>query len=239
MIQSGHLAHCSSPASPCVCEGKLYTTTGILALIAGLVQWIVGYKFSMMALSDSMHAISDSFADFVGVYIAKKVLDKPHRAKKIRGLGDKVISVLLTFGAIFIANEAYSRWASDTYVVWLPAVLIAVLFGLAIDLLRLRMLTQAEKRAPNSTISGLISHAKSDTWHSGIISIILLVELSGKFVGIESELYEFLVRLIDYLASLGLAGYMMFILSPRIWRGQGCGHDHFHHNLGQNCNHNH
>jgi Co/Zn/Cd efflux system component len=236
---------CPAPAKPCICEAQLYATTGTLALIAGLVQWSVGYRYSMAALSDSLHALADALADFVGMGIASKAYGNPLHDKQLRTTGNKIISILLALGAVIIVEEAYSRWHGDAYTVWLPAVVLVGLFGLGIDLLRFHMLTKAREHSRNDTVSGLIEHAKSDAWHSGIISVIALLAISGGSLGLEGGLYAFLVRLMDYLASLGLAGYMMFVLTPRIWRGEGCGHNHskedteLHHVHGKNCHHKH
>ncbi len=223
MLKHGRDSNCLAPAKPCVCEAQLYATIGTLALIAGIAQLIVGYRFSMAALSDSLHALSDALADFVGMGIAHNVKQKPYREKKLRALGNKVIAILLALGAIIIAHEAYDRWSGDSYMVWLPAVIAVGLFGLGIDLLRLSMLTKARKHSENETMLGLIEHAKSDAWHSGIISIIALLAMGGMLLNLEGGLYTFLVHLTDYLASLGLAGYMLFILTPKVWHGH---HDH-------------
>ena len=72
ILRHGRSLKCPAPAGSCICEEELYTTTGVLALIAGLIQWVVGYKYSMAALSDSLHALTDAFADFLAVVIVKK-----------------------------------------------------------------------------------------------------------------------------------------------------------------------
>lgn len=219
---SGSLRDCSAPASHCTCEAKLYATTGTLALIAGLIQWVVGYHYSMAALSDALHALADAAADFLGMFIAQKVRADRSKTNELRTIGNKLIASLLVFGALVIGFEAADRWSGDSYVVWLPAVALVGLFGLAIDLIRFRMLSKAREHSNNSNLEGLIEHARSDAWHSGIISVVALLAMLGSLIGIESGLYAFMVRLTDYLASLGLAGYMMCILAPRIWKGKGC-----------------
>ncbi len=223
MLKHGRDSNCSAPAKPCICEAQLYAITGTLALIAGFVQLSVGYRYSMAILSDSLHALSDALADFVGMGIAHNLKGRPYREKKLRAIGNKVIASILALGAIVIAYEAYDRWSSDSYVVWLPAVIAVGLFGLGIDLLRLSMLTKARKHSENETLLGLIEHAKYDAWHSGIISVIALLAMGGVLFNLEEGLYTFLVHLTDYLASLVLAGYMLFIATPNVWHGH---HDH-------------
>ncbi len=242
MLKYGRVRNCPAPAQPCICEARLCAATGALALIAGLVQLSVGYRYSMAVLSDSLHAFSDALADFVGMGIAHHVRNKPYREKKLRSVGDKVIAILLAVGAIVIGLEAHDRWSSDSYLVWLPAAIAVALFGLGIDQLRLRMLTQARKHSGNENLRSLIEHAKYDRRHSGIISVILLLTMAVELLNLEEGLYTFLVHLVDYLASLGLAMFMLFVATPNVWRGQGCVHDvkinpstkHSDH-----CNHNH
>jgi len=235
-FKTGSLNDCPAPKSLCTCESKLYATTGTLALIAGLTQWVVGYRCSMAALSDALHALSDAGADFVGMFIAKKVSGNQSKIKEWRAIGNKWIASLLVLGAVVIVYEAHDRWSGGSYLVWLPAVVLVGLFGLAIDLIRLRMLSKAREHSNNSNLGGLVGHAQSDAWHSGIISAIALLAILGTLLNMESGLYDFFVRLTDYLASLGLAGYMMCILAPNIWAGKGCGHKHAHKH-GAGCKH--
>lgn len=237
---NGSLKDCPAPSEACTCEGKLYATTGTLALVAGLAQLVVGYQYSMAALSDALHALSDASADFLGMFIAKKVLANPEKTKELRETGNKWISGLLIAGALIIGFKAHDRWTSGNYLVWLPAVIAVGLLGLAIDLIRFRMLSKARTHSNNSNLEGLIEHAKSDAWHSGIISTVAILAVLGSSLEIESHMYDFLVRLTDYLTSLGLAGYMMGILAPRIWRGQGCGHKQVPgHKHSEKCDHHH
>lgn len=235
-LKNGQLSDCPAPQGVCNCESSLYKTTGVLALTAGLAQWAVGYHYSMAVLSDALHAMADASADFVGMFIAKKVVNNPPKAKELRSIGNKIIALLLVLGALTIGIEAYGRWQGGDYVVWLPAVVLVGLFGLVIDLARFRMLSKARGHISNSNLSGLMEHARSDAWHSGIISAIALLAILGSFLSIENGLYAFFVRLVDYLASLGLAGYMACILTPRVWKGVGCGYAHTH---GSKCAHKH
>lgn len=249
LFSTGKLNSCLSPMGPCTCRRKLLASTGTMALFAGLTQWVVGYNFSMAALSESLHAFADSSADFFGIAIEKKIHDSPqHEEEDVREGADKVIASLLVLGAILIGIEAYDRWSSGNYPVWLLAVVLVGLFGISIDLLRIRMFSKAREHSDNSNLQGLIGHARSDAQHKGIVTTIAILAMCGVFLGIESGLYNFFVRLSDYLASLGLAGFMMFILAPRIWRGQGCGHDlskkssahtPHEHSHGPGCNHSH
>lgn len=236
IITEGRHSSCHAPIEPCTCRRKLLATTGSLALLAGLTQWGVGYSYSMAALSEALHAAADSIADFFGIEIERRVINDPHKEAFIRASGDKIIASLLVLGAFVIINEAHERWVSGFYPVWLLAILLVSIFGISIDLLRIRMFRKARKHSDNTNLQGLIVHALSDAQHKGIITVVVLIAMSGTFLGIERGLYEFLVRLSDYLASLGLALYMMFILSPRIWQGKGCGHVH-HHKHGAGCNH--
>lgn len=241
-LANGSLRDCPAPKGACTCESKLYATTGNLALIAGFAQWIVGYRYSMAALSDALHALADAAADFLGMFIAQKVFLNQSKTKELRAIGNKLIAGLLVVGALIIGFEAYDRWRGDSYLVWLPAVVLVGLFGLAIDLIRFRMLSKARKHSNNGNLMGLIEHARSDAWHSGIIATIALLGIAGAGLGIESGLYTFMVHLADYIASLGLAGYMMFILAPRIWKGQGCcgqNETHNNHEHGPECKHHH
>lgn len=243
ILVTGHTSACPSPDQPCTCEATLYITTGTLAFVAGLMQWFVGFRYSMAAVSDALHALSDSFADFLGVGIAKASKRRPLRAEQLRTIGNRLIALLLAAGAIIIAYEAYARWTHDTYLVWLPAVLGIGIFGLGIDVLRFRMLSQAGKRTGNTSTRALMEHAKSDAWHSAIICVIAILGIGGSFFHTDTDAYQYMVHAVDYAASLGLAGYMLAVLAPRIWRGQSCGHKHepakHTHSHDECCGHHH
>ena len=139
-----------------------------------------------------------------------------------------------------IIYEAYNRWHNGEYVVWLPAVFCVGLLGFAVDLLRFKMLTNAYKHSANDTVFGLKEHAKSDALHSAVISAVALVAMGVSHLHIDADLYQYFVRLADYLVSLALAMYMLLRLTPRVWRGQGCSHKHRHnsahtHQPGEKC----
>ncbi len=70
LIRNGHSSDCPAPKMRCICEKHLYAITGALALIAGITQTLAGMRFSMAVLSDSLHALADAGADFVGVFVS-------------------------------------------------------------------------------------------------------------------------------------------------------------------------
>lgn len=228
LIFHGRSKDCPAPEERCSCEKHLYAITGALALIAGVAQLLVGLRFSMAVLSDSLHALADAGADFVGVLVAHKVGRSPHQEDEIRARGNKFVAGMLAIGAAIISNEAYGRWGEGGNEVFLPAVIGIGLFGLVVDLLRLRMLSQAYKHSGKATLPALIVHASSDAKHSGIISIAAIVAFIGepllKYFELDQWIvnYQKSVGYADCLASLILAGYMAFILTPQIWRGQLC-----------------
>lgn len=223
LILKGNSLSCPAPEKRCICEKHLYLITGILALIGGGAELLVGIRFSMAVLSDSLHALADAGADFVGVVVVHKVGRSPHQEDGIREKGNKFVAGLLFVGATIISNEAYGRWGAGN-TVWLPAVIAVGIFGLTIDFLRFRMLSQAYKHREGSTVLALIEHARSDAWHSGIISAMAIIAFLGEFFLSQGRQgwYQRIVGYADCLASFILAGYMVLILTPRIWSGQLC-----------------
>lgn len=229
IIKTGHRSKCPAPSAPCICEAELYLLVGVLGLTAGLTQWAVGYIASMAVLSDSLHAFSDAAADLWGVVIVLMVRGaKNHSTKEkhLNKLGNQVIALVLVVGAVFVGQQAITRWGTGNYPVLPIAIIVVGLFGAAIDFLRWRTLARAKLRNDESErLPALIAHAKSDAIHSIIAAGIGAVALAGALLPVTKETYLGGIKLIDFIASLGLTVYM-FYLSQKIWKGEGCGHNH-------------
>ncbi|GMQ95178.1 MAG: hypothetical protein BMS9Abin13_290 [Patescibacteria group bacterium] len=231
MILTGHVRSCPIPASPCNCESSQYMLTGILAIFTGLTQAGIGYNASMAVLSDSLHAIADGLADFWGVVIARRVRRNPAKETLLRKRGSRVIAALLFLGAIWILWETGERWLLGSHFVSPLAVAgVGMLAGI-INGLRWRILHCAQSSAPNETRAALIAHAKSDTFHSAVVSIVGFMFLAAEFASVESVDitvwgYHAVVtpQDIDLFLSSILALYMIY-LSRKIWKGE----EHCHH----------
>ncbi|MBI3634106.1 MAG: hypothetical protein HY228_00630 [Candidatus Yonathbacteria bacterium] len=130
----------------------------------------------------------------------------PHQEEKIRATRNKIIAIFLFVGSLFISEEAYERLGSGN-TVWLPVTMGIGLFGLGVDLLRLRMLLSAYKHSSVSILQALIEHARSDAWHSGIISRVAGMALLGELFLTPSQrsAYQEMVGYGDCLASILLA----------------------------------
>lgn len=244
IARNGYQEGCPAPEARCSCETSLYAIVGILAFLGGFVQWGIGYYRSMAVLSDSLHALADAGADFWGMYIARKVYMSNQQARhsskekilahareiELRRIGNKIIAVLLAIGALVVGYEAIERWSEGAYLVSPPVIILAGTFGLAIDLVRWRILSKARIHSSNENLFALISHTKSDAFHSAIIAGIGIVATAGALLPVDQGLYQRGVKLVDFTASLALAGYMLFYLSWKIWHGQSCGskHEHVH-----------
>lgn len=227
LFQTGHVATCPAlqKEGTCECESTLYAATGLLALLAGIIQWWVGYYASMTLASDALHALADAGADFLGMWIAIIVIRRPVRGAQLRDLGNKIIAATLAIGAAWIIHEAWGRWTVGAYKVYLPAVVVVGLMGLVVDLLRFSMLAKAHAITKRSTTAGLVEHARSDAVHSAIVAFVGAAALTGTLVG-ENAAYAYAIRLGDFLCSVVLAGYMVAVLTPRIWHGETHNHDH-------------
>lgn len=229
IIRTGHRRECPAPSTPCTCEAALYLLVGTLGLIAGLTQWVVGYLASMAVLSDSLHAFSDTAADFWGaaiVIMVRSAKDYPVAEKRLDRLGNQVIALVLIVGAVLVGRQAIARWSMGNYPVLPVAIVATGLFGTAVDLLRWWTLTRAKERNQVSKrLPALIAHAQSDAMHSVLVAGIGAIALAGILLPVAKETYLGGIKLIDFVASLGLTMYM-FYFAQKIWRGEGCGHEH-------------
>ena len=229
IIITGHRSACPAPSAPCTCEAALYTLVGILGLVAGLTQWAVGYVASMAVLSDSLHAFSDTAADFWGAAIVvgvRSMKDYPVAEKRLDKLGNRVIALVLVFGAVLVGRQAIMRWSAGNYPVLPIAIIVVGIFGIVIDFLRWQTLSRARVRNRTSKrLPALIAHAQSDAMHSVMVAGIGVLTLAGVLLPIAKETYLGGIKLIDFIASLGLTVYM-FYFAKKIWKGEGCGHDH-------------
>lgn len=246
-LKDGYLPTCSvGDNEKCSCEAYLYLITGTFAVTAGLIQWTVGYHFSMAELSDSVHAFSDSFADYTLMlivfrtwFLASKGGGSDSKASKWRANGNSINATLLVFGALVVIYETSSR-IGVTYPMWLPAVAASTSVGLIIDLIRMRMLSRAKLHYHSDNIDGAIFHAMSDAVHSMWATMLATAWLVAGVFFSGSE-YTWLLRATDLCVSFGLAYWMMFILAPSIWKGKGCcgQHEHSAHQHGPGCKHHH
>lgn len=230
ILRDGYIPICQAPAMRCQCEMALYTTVGSLALIAGFLQFIVGYQYSMAVLTDSLHAIADGSADFLGVYIAYKVHGAmPAREKKLRLLGNKAIAVFLVVGGMVVAREAIGRWQGGEYPVSPIAAMLVGGAGFIIDALRTITLKKAREHFASDNIDGFIDHARTDAIHSLAVAIIGGAAAMAAYLPVDRVVYQHHILLLDLAASVGLSLYMIW-LGYRRWYNKGCGHkcDHKH-----------
>lgn len=242
IIQKGFHPACKLPSTQCTCETALYATVGSLALLAGLVQFIVGYFASMAVLSDSLHALADSGADFLGVFIAYKASAMQGKEKVVRSFGNKMIALFLVVGGVLIAYEALERWMNNEYVVSPVAAMLVGGFGYFIDHLRVTTLRKARQHYASASIDGFIDHAQSDKFHSGVIALGGVIASASMLLPFSPSSYEGSIKAFDLTANIVLTAYMLS-LGYRRWHNKGCGHAHSKQkkqlHKHTHCDHNH
>ena len=229
-VMHGHGASCPARSAPaaCVCEGKMYVLTGALAVFAGGMQAAIGWWSSMALLSDALHAIADGAADFFAAWLAGHISRNPHKEKSLRHTGGKIIAASLAASALWVAHEAVGRAVAGTHTVIPILLFFGGAGGMAVDALRLRLLRKAQENAPNSTRAGLVAHAQSDMWRSGIAAFVGALLLAGEML-IKARWFTVGISYLDLALSIILSGYMLF-LAKGIWQGEhACGHKHHHH----------
>ncbi len=210
--------------------------TGTLGFFSAIIQFIIGYRFSMAALSDALHAFSDGGADFVGAFIVHKIrLKNPTDGKRIEDIGNKIIAILLFLGAFTIVYEAIERLSGKSHFVVWPRIVVYVTFlGLCLGILRLSMLRKAREHIKVSrSLKSLIGHAETDLWHNGIVFLVVLSTYAVTVFSSQANSYGNAIRSLDCVLSIGLAFWMTFVVAPKMWKGDRCGHeddrDHEHH----------
>lgn len=228
---NGHATFCGAPQKPCSCP-RLYVFTGLLAVLAGGIQVMLGYWSSLALLSDGLHAGADGAADLLVAVIAVWILQKPHLGEMLEEIGRKVIALALAGSALWVIAEAIERGFAGTHTV-IPWVLVAGgAGGAAIDALRLSLLRKAQGVAPDGLRAGLIVHARSDLYRSIIAAGIGVALVVGEFA-IKTVWFENAVSYLDLTLSVALSIYM-FYLAKGIWHGE-----HVHSHERGDCGHHH
>ena len=243
IVSNGFVHSCPAPNERCNCESQVLLVVACLALVAGIVQAVTGYYFSVAILSDSVHAMGDAGADFFGAYIAYKVLTSPTRETRLSLISNKAVGIFIVIGGALVAYEALERWVEGTYLVSPFAAMLAGSAGYLIDSKRVSILKNARAHYPSDRIDGYIDHAQTDKIHSLYVAVIGGIAWVADFLPVEQAIYMTTVQYIDFGASIFLSGYM-FRIGRNRWYGKGCGHTHTnsksaHHNHGPECNHNH
>jgi Co/Zn/Cd efflux system component len=227
LIRTGHTSSCPALSHErCTCERTQYIVTGILALTVGLTQAFFGYNHSVALLSDSLHALADALADFVGVFIVWRIYLHPLREDEYRKRGDKIIATLLALGALWVLYETAIRALGAHQVT--PH--IAMLVGYAsavVDYLRYSYLRNAQVLWFTRTRESLMQHAHADYLHGLVVGSVGMMAWLVELLFSNNPLAFASIRALDIGLSLLLVLYMLR-LSHRMWEGHSCGHDHIH-----------
>ncbi len=232
-----HAPSCRAPEEGCCCtpqernkqEERPYWITSFLAIIAGIIGAVVGYNFSMAALSDSLHAFSDGFADMWGVRVVRKIGKNPAREQELRRKGTRVIACMLAVAALLVLHEAWDRFNGGGYTVSPAWILCVGLATTLIDLTRVEILSLAQANKPNEMRGGLILHALLDLRRSETLvamgTLMYVVQIVATLLSathIDSSL-----RGIDLFISVVLSIYMLKI-AQIMWQGK---HSHKHYEM--------
>lgn len=229
-----HGPSCPAPEEICRCtpedrnkqEENQYWATSALAIVAGIIGAMVGYNFSMAALSDSLHAFADGFADMWGVRVMRKIGKDPTQERILRRKGTRVIALLLVIAALFVFHEAWDRFDGNGYIVSPAWILFVGIATSAIDFTRVWILSLAQSHKPNEMRGALIEHAVMDLRRSELLVGMGLLMLAGELAAkLMSLLFmDEILRAIDLSISVVLAVYMLKI-AHMLWTGT---HSHTH-----------
>lgn len=231
-----HDLSCNAPNEHCSCTKEFYfeqerfqyVVTSLLAVMSGIIGAVIGYKFSMVALTDSLHAFSDGFADLWAALVINKIRKKPHKENSLRRNGTRVIAIMLAIAAIVILKEVSDRFSGDDYIVSPLWIFIAGFMTSMIDLLRVFILSIAQSFRSNDMRAGLIWHAVLDLRRSELVMLMGVFVLTGQFISfLFSVDISWHIRITDMLISGGLAIFMLYI-AKLMWQGK---HSHRHQKL--------
>lgn len=217
----GHLASCQAPRKPCTCEWKLYLITGMLAVLVGGIEYLIGRHASASLLSDAPHAWIDGSADFSAALLLIPFLSP------LRRWSGKLFAILLGVALFFIAEDLFQRAVLGHSVASIPAFAAASASSI-IDYGRWRILERANETLHSDIRQGPVAHAKGDffhsVWASGIAAAAIALQ---KF----TEMEGFIVA-VDLLGGIALMLYVAW-LTFGLWKGKEhshrSSHSHHHH----------
>lgn len=236
-LKNGHAASCGVPELACTCP-RLYVLVGLLGMVTGALQIVVGYTLGggLSLTSDGTHSGADGASDFLVAIITAWVLRSPHFAETLEIAGRKIIALTLAASAVWIVSEALERAASGMHTA-IPLVLaVGGVGGVCVDSWRLHLLKKARSVAPSGMLAGLIAHAQGDRYRSIIAAGIGSALVAGN-LATAAPWYETTILYVDLTSATGLS-FWMFFVAKGIWRGEhvhtadvqhgSCGHDHHH-----------
>lgn len=234
LFSKGYLLSCPAPNDRCRCEATMLMVVAVLALLAGGIQAVLGYYFSMAILSDSVHALADAGADFFGAYIALRVLALPLDEERLSFLSNKVVAGFIVAASGLILIEATERLATNEYMVSPLVVLVAGTIGYWIDTTRTKILRRAKLHYASPRIDGYIDHAQTDATHSLWVAIVGGVTFFVGLFPLTKGAYEPFVQHLDFGASIYISIWMLKVGWDR-WNGK----EHTHSHSDEKCNHKH
>lgn len=210
----GHYASCAAPLG-CSCEVNQYLVLFALGIIATAVQSVgVMWQASLSLAGDTAHVFTDTLDLLLAVFIARAAQGMTHdKEEQVRKIAGFVSAGILCFVAYEIVTHAIERLKEprvDVY--W--SMILAGSVGLAINLYqmwRIRMYPH-----DNVTYRRIALHVGSDMW-------ISVVVVGG---GIVMGLSGF--GLIDPVASIGVALWLLYHLFRHAREEGHCEHHHGH-----------
>jgi len=218
-VQNGHFDSCLTPLD-CWCEERRYwialavTVTVLLGEILGGI-----FSDSLALLSDAVHVAVDSkyiIVSLIVVYLSKQV---KHKENMYRKIGAYIGLILLIVGGLLILSESYERFSSPRDIAgWL---MFTVAFaGLLGNLFVLWLLKSVPKEDQNITHKFFNAHVLSDFLMSvAVVFSATVIWTTGW-------------RIMDPVTSTAVAVYMLFHLTPHLYKeiktGETECHDHHH-----------
>ncbi len=204
-MTNGHFDSCTTPHD-CWCEAQRYWIA-LWVTLGVLVGEILGGFFSgsLALLSDAVHVAVDSkyiIVSLVVVYLSKQI---KYRENLYRKIGAYIGLALLIVGGLWILNKSYERFFNPRNITSDVMFLVA-LGGLLGNLFVLWLLKSVPKENQNITHRFFNAHVLSDFFMSvAVVFSAITIWVTG-------------LQIMDPITSTAVAVYMLFHLTPHLYK---------------------
>lgn len=217
---NGHFNSCTTPLD-CWCEARRYWIALFVTIIVLFAEILGGIVSGSLALlSDAVHVAVDSkyiIVSLIVVYLSKRAT---RNETKYRKIGAYIGLALLIAGGLWILKESYGRFFTPRDIT--GNIMFTIAFaGLLGNLFVLWLLRSVPKEDHNITHKFFDAHVWSDFLMSAAVVVSATVIWTTQW------------KIVDPITSTSVAVYMLFHLTPSLYKElktgeSGCCHGHHH-----------